>query len=137
CRWSRPSKRRIRCPARSASRFFTVRPRKQRLQVRRQSAAVPSPRLRPNKGAAKEMRFVLGFIGFVFAAMLLVSLITGLSTYIHNPPAPLAAEEFHLKPKALHLASDGAFGKFDREQLQRGFQVYSEVCSACHSLKLV
>ncbi len=31
----------------------------------------------------------------------------------------------------------GPFGKFDREQLQRGFQVYKEVCSACHSLNLV
>jgi ubiquinol-cytochrome c reductase cytochrome c1 subunit len=37
----------------------------------------------------------------------------------------------------LHLASDGPFGHFDKQQLQRGFQIYSEVCSACHSLKLV
>jgi ubiquinol-cytochrome c reductase cytochrome c1 subunit len=29
------------------------------------------------------------------------------------------------------------FGKFDRQQLQRGFQVYQEVCAACHSLKQV
>src|SRR6185369_10675405 len=29
------------------------------------------------------------------------------------------------------------FGKFDKAQLQRGFQIYSEVCSACHSMKLV
>jgi ubiquinol-cytochrome c reductase cytochrome c1 subunit len=28
-------------------------------------------------------------------------------------------------------------GKFDVRQVQRGFQVYSEVCSSCHSLKLV
>ncbi len=28
-------------------------------------------------------------------------------------------------------------GKFDRAQLQRGFQVYKEVCAACHSLKFV
>jgi ubiquinol-cytochrome c reductase cytochrome c1 subunit len=56
---------------------------------------------------------------------------------VSNPPAPLAAEEFHRSPKPLHLASDGPFGKFDKAQLQRGFQVYKEVCSACHSLKLV
>ena len=31
----------------------------------------------------------------------------------------------------------GPFGKFDRAQLQRGFQVYKEVCAACHSMKLV
>jgi ubiquinol-cytochrome c reductase cytochrome c1 subunit len=28
-------------------------------------------------------------------------------------------------------------GKFDRKQLQRGFQVYKEVCAACHGLSLV
>src|SRR5690242_7798324 len=83
------------------------------------------------------MRFILGFIGAVFAGVLLISLITGLATYFANPPAPLAAEEFHRAPKPLHLASDGPFGKFDKRQLQRGFQVYSEVCSACHSLELV
>ncbi len=29
----------------------------------------------------------------------------------------------------------GLFGKFDRGSLQRGYQVYSEVCAACHSMK--
>jgi ubiquinol-cytochrome c reductase cytochrome c1 subunit len=82
-------------------------------------------------------RLISYVIGFVFAGILLISLITGVATYIHSPPAPLASEEFHRQPKPLHLASDGPFGKFDRRQLQRGFQVYSEVCSACHSLKLV
>ena len=38
---------------------------------------------------------------------------------------------------ATQLASNGPFGKYDRQQLQRGFQVYKEVCSACHSLHLV
>lgn len=82
---------------------------------------------------------VIGFlVGLVFAGVLLISLITGVATYISSPPAPLAAEEFHLKPKALPLQSDGPFGNFKNQaQLQRGFQVYSEVCSACHSLKLV
>jgi cytochrome c1 len=32
---------------------------------------------------------------------------------------------------------DGPFGMYNREQLQRGFQVYKEVCSACHSMNLV
>jgi ubiquinol-cytochrome c reductase cytochrome c1 subunit len=32
---------------------------------------------------------------------------------------------------------DGIFGTFDRAALQRGFQVYSEVCSACHSMNLL
>ncbi|WP_155264281.1 cytochrome c1 [Sphingomonas segetis] len=83
------------------------------------------------------MRFILGFIGAVFAIVLLISMISGISEWVTNPPSPLAAEEFHKHPEPLHLASDGPFGKFDKAQLQRGFQVYSEVCSACHSLSLV
>ncbi len=83
------------------------------------------------------MRFILGFIGAVFAFVLFIAFIGNLSNYFSNPPAPLAASEFHKEPKDLHLASDGPFGRFDKRQLQRGFQVYSEVCSACHSLSLV
>ena len=81
---------------------------------------------------------IIGFlVGLGFAGVLLISLISGVATDLSSPPAPLASEEFHLAPKALHLATDGPFGKFDNQQVQRGFQVYSEVCSACHSLKLV
>lgn len=32
---------------------------------------------------------------------------------------------------------EGPFGKFDQMQLQRGLQVFTEVCSACHGLKYV
>ena len=32
---------------------------------------------------------------------------------------------------------EGPFGKFDQNQLQRGLQVYTEVCSSCHGLKYV
>ncbi len=31
----------------------------------------------------------------------------------------------------------GIFGQFDRAQLQRGFQVYKEVCASCHGLKRI
>ncbi len=34
-------------------------------------------------------------------------------------------------------ASNGPFGKFDQAQLQRGYKVYREVCSACHAMSLV
>jgi ubiquinol-cytochrome c reductase cytochrome c1 subunit len=82
-------------------------------------------------------RLISYVVGFVFAGMLLVSLITGVATNLSSPPAPLPAEEFHKHPKPLDLSSDGPFGKFNQAQLQRGLQVYTEVCSACHSLKLV
>ncbi len=32
---------------------------------------------------------------------------------------------------------DGPFGSYDQNQLQRGLQVYTEICSACHGLKFV
>lgn len=48
----------------------------------------------------------------------------------------LAAEGGHAIPR-YSWSWSGPFGKFDRAQLQRGFQVYKEVCAACHSLGLV
>jgi ubiquinol-cytochrome c reductase cytochrome c1 subunit len=41
------------------------------------------------------------------------------------------------KPELLSWSFAGIFGKYDAAQLQRGFQVYREVCSTCHSMKLV
>ena len=76
-------------------------------------------------------------VGLGFAASLMFALWGSVSGVISDPPKPTAANVYHLEPKDLHLASDGPFGKYDERQLQRGFQVYKEVCSNCHSLKLV
>jgi ubiquinol-cytochrome c reductase cytochrome c1 subunit len=75
--------------------------------------------------------------GAFFALALLWSVGKGTYSYITEPPAQTVEAAFHEHPKALPLKSDGAFGKFDRQQLQRGFQVYKEVCAACHSLQYV
>ncbi|MDB5368376.1 MAG: cytochrome c1 [Rhodospirillales bacterium] len=49
---------------------------------------------------------------------------------------PAAAEdEIHIPKQEWH--HDGAFGTYDRAQLQRGFQVYSKVCATCHSMSLL
>ena len=82
-------------------------------------------------------RFIMGLIGVGFALVLLISFFTGVSDYFRNPPEEAASELLHREPKALALRSDGPFGKFDKAQLQRGFQVYAEVCSACHGINLV
>ncbi len=37
----------------------------------------------------------------------------------------------------IQFSFEGPFGKFDQNQLQRGLQVYTEVCSACHGLQYV
>ena len=46
----------------------------------------------------------------------------------------VAAEKSH-KLLSPEWSFKGFFGKFDRASLQRGYQVYTEVCSACHSVK--
>lgn len=50
---------------------------------------------------------------------------------------PTAESEFHAHPKHLKLASDGPLGHFDVQQVQRGYQVYKEVCAVCHGLEHV
>jgi cytochrome c1 len=51
-------------------------------------------------------------------------------------PAAHAAGETPIPPSQSWSFS-GPFGMFDRAQLQRGFQVYKEVCAACHSMNLL
>jgi len=77
------------------------------------------------------------FIGLGFVVVAAWALGWGAYAYITDPPAKNIEHEFHKEPKDVAFASDGPFGRFDRRQLQRGFQVYKEVCSACHSLGYV
>jgi len=42
-----------------------------------------------------------------------------------------------LEPKDVHWSFEGPFGTFDTEQLQRGYKVYHDVCSSCHSMDLM
>ncbi|WP_367119241.1 cytochrome c1 [Methylocystis sp.] len=41
------------------------------------------------------------------------------------------------KPRRFDWSFAGAFGRYDRAQLRRGFKVYKEVCSSCHSIKML
>ncbi len=43
----------------------------------------------------------------------------------------------HAEPPEGGWPFEGAFGKFDEHSVQRGYQVYREVCSSCHGLKLM
>ena len=76
-------------------------------------------------------------VGLFFAGMLLYSLARGAANYIAEPPEKPVEYAFHQAPKTVSFTSDGPFGKFDRQQLQRGFKVYQEVCAACHGIRLV
>ena len=75
--------------------------------------------------------------GLFFAVAVMWSFVVGAITFAEEGKPATAEHEFYKHPKHLALASDGVFGNFDKQQLQRGFQVYKEVCSACHSLRLV
>jgi len=76
-------------------------------------------------------------VGLFFAIALAWSFGVGALQAIREPEPATAVQEFHLHPKEVHFSFNGAFGTFDKQQLQRGFQVYKEVCSNCHALKQV
>ena len=47
----------------------------------------------------------------------------------------MAAGEAHIED--FDFSFEGPFGAYDVNQLQRGLQIYTEICSACHGLKFV
>src|SRR5215212_1302377 len=49
----------------------------------------------------------------------------------------VSASESEAKPPHRHWHFEGPFGTYDRAAAQRGYQVYHEVCAACHSLSLL
>ncbi|AWD21946.1 cytochrome c1 [Fuscovulum blasticum] len=51
--------------------------------------------------------------------------------------AAMAATGAHVEFTDKAFAHEGPFGKFDQMQLQRGLQVFTEICSSCHGLKYV
>ncbi|MBV8593323.1 MAG: cytochrome c1 [Caulobacteraceae bacterium] len=51
--------------------------------------------------------------------------------------APAAAATTQAPLKDIHWSFEGPFGRYDQAQLQRGYKVYREVCSSCHSMNMV
>jgi ubiquinol-cytochrome c reductase cytochrome c1 subunit len=68
---------------------------------------------------------------FALAAPLLAAL--GLAALA----APSLAATTQAPLREADWSFEGPLGKFDQGQLQRGYKVYREVCSACHSMDLV
>ena len=77
------------------------------------------------------------------AGLLSLALIGGFATVAAvaaetKPAVEEATPHYPLKePRTQHWTFSGPFGYYDKAQLQRGLKVYTEVCSACHSMKLV
>ncbi len=85
------------------------------------------------------IRLVGILIGLGFTFVVLLAFVTGAYTAATEEVAETAEHAFHEEahgPEAGY-SFDGPFGKWDLAQLQRGYQVYKEVCSACHSLNYV
>ncbi len=66
----------------------------------------------------------------ILAAVLAVSLAGAAAAQEH-------ADHSTPQPPRQKWSFAGPFGKYDRAQIQRGFQVYKEVCSTCHGLNLL
>jgi len=85
------------------------------------------------------IRLVGILIGLGFTFVVLLAFVTGAYTWSTEEVAETAEHAFHETahgPEAGY-SFDGPFGTWDLAQLQRGYQVYKEVCSACHSLNYV
>ena len=67
-----------------------------------------------------------------------LKLVAGLAVVftLANSVHAVASEGFK-EPEDHHFTFEGPFGSFDQAQLQRGYKVYREVCSACHSMHLM
>ena len=50
-------------------------------------------------------------------------------------PVNAAGDSGHIED--FEFSFEGLFGSYDQHQLQRGLQIYTEVCSACHGLRQV
>jgi len=66
----------------------------------------------------------------------LMSVAAAVSVAVVTSSTVMAAGDV-VKPPKQEWSFSGLFGTFDRGSLQRGFQVYDEVCSACHSVRLL
>ena len=85
------------------------------------------------------IRLVGILIGLGFTFVVLLAFVTGAYTAATEDVAETAEHAFHLEEDSPEggFAFDGPMGTWDVAQLQRGYQVYKEVCSACHSLDYV
>ncbi|WP_174273498.1 cytochrome c1 [Sphingomonas bacterium] len=83
------------------------------------------------------LRFFGPFIAPIVGLGFLLALAWGFLSTPREAETESVSQVFHLKPKEAAFSFNGPLGRYDRQQLQRGFQVYQEVCSACHAMKLV
>ncbi len=72
----------------------------------------------------------------LLSAFFLISALMYVSNFGFKAPEPVSHAKKEM-PKPQQWSFDGPLGTFDKQSIQRGYKVYKEVCSACHSMKLV
>ncbi len=70
------------------------------------------------------MRYTIILVGILFSL-----------TFVTFSNAEAAGDA--MEPPDHDWEHTGVFGTFDRSELQRGFQVFQEVCASCHSLNYI
>ncbi|MFA7441081.1 MAG: cytochrome c1 [Sphingomonadaceae bacterium] len=83
------------------------------------------------------VRFVGILVGLLFVLVLLVAALAPREASVPDPTLAHFQHPHQESWKQDGPLGLGIFGTFDRAQLQRGYQVYKEVCAACHSLRLI
>jgi ubiquinol-cytochrome c reductase cytochrome c1 subunit len=80
---------------------------------------------------------ILAGLGFVLVST--VSFVSGFAAWVGSEPEETVELKYHEHAHGPEggFSFDGPLGKFDRQQLQRGFQVYKDVCASCHGLSYV
>ncbi|WNV08142.1 cytochrome c1 [Tardiphaga sp. 709] len=94
---------------------------------------IETPRAVPNSIADD----VLAKYGKKVASAIVALVFTGGLMAGGTQSAKAADEHGGPTPPSLNWSFAGPFGKFDRGALQRGYKVYKEVCSTCHSMSLI
>jgi ubiquinol-cytochrome c reductase cytochrome c1 subunit len=98
----------------------------------------------PPKGSGGTLRLVLVLIGAGLLLLGIIPIAVTTATAVANIFKPAAKEADTATPLAKEPQGPaggwperGITGAYDRAALQRGFQVYAQICSTCHSMKLV
>jgi len=85
------------------------------------------------------IRILAALAGLVFAGVALLAFVMGAYNFATEDAVHSPEHEFHLEAHGPEggFQFEGPLGTWDIAQLQRGYKVYKEVCSACHSLRYV
>jgi ubiquinol-cytochrome c reductase cytochrome c1 subunit len=85
------------------------------------------------------IRFFAIIVGLGFVLVSTLSFLFGFGAWIGSETEETPELKYHEHAHAPEggWSFSGPLGHFDHQQLQRGFQVYKEVCASCHGLNYV